>query len=105
MNVLSKLLVLLLSLTIFAVAASESFRLDNGEIIYTGMSKQQLVVAVGKPESVEELAGTDKFGNAVKLDEQILHYSLKGDIGGEYMVAAKVRRGTVIELEVTQLKR
>lgn len=100
-----KYVVLGLALSRQPAWASESFRLKNGDLIYTGMTKLELIAAAGHPLSTEYLVTTNNLGEQVRQDEQMLTYKLVGDIGGEYTVAAKVRRGKVVELEVIQLRR
>lgn len=105
MKWLIKYVVLGLAISILSAWATESFRLESGALIYTGMSKLELITAAGQPLSTENIVTTNKLGEQISTDEQILTYQLIGDIGGEYAVAAKVRRGAVVELEVIQLKR
>lgn len=85
--------------------ASESFRLDNGKLIYTGMSKLALQNVAGQPISTETIQHLNKHGEHVDSDEQRFIYKLEGSIGGEYLVEARLSRGKVIALEVTQSNR
>lgn len=98
-------LLMWLAVTPLWVMASDSFRLDNGDLIYVGMSKPELIAAAGQPMHTENVVTRNQFGEVVQSDFQMLTYQLTGSIGGEYSVSIKMRKGAVSELEVIQLKR
>lgn len=105
---MKKLLQLSILMTAFLANvawASSSFRLDNGKIIRTGMSQLELSNVAGRPMTVETIQKLDAQGHQVDSDEQKHIYRLKGSIGGEYLVAATIRDGKIVALEVVQSDR
>ncbi len=100
-----KLGVLVITFAVNSAWASGSFRLDNGKLIFSGMSKTELMNVAGRPMSTETIPKINKDGQHVDSDEQILIYKLEGSIGGEHLIEAKVISGKVVTLQVTQSNR
>ena len=96
---------LVITFAVNSAWASGTFRLDNGKLIYSGMSKLELMNVAGSPISTETIPKINKDGDQVDSDEQILIYKLKGSIGGEHLIEARVISGKVVALEVTQINR
>ncbi len=100
-----KLGVLVITFAVNSAWASGTFRLDNGKLIYSGMSKLELMNVAGSPISTETISKINKDGEQVDSDAQILIYKLEGSIGGEHLIEAKVISGKVVTLQVTQSNR
>ncbi len=100
-----KLGVLVITFAANSAWASGSFRLDNGKLIYSGMSKTELMSVAGSPMSTETIPKINKDGEQVHSDEQILIYKLQGSIGGEHLIEARVMNGKVVALDATQSNR
>lgn len=100
-----KLGVLVITFAVNSAWASGSFRLDNGKLIFSGMSKTELMNVAGSPMSTETIPKINKDGEQVDSDEQILIYKLQGSIGGEHLIEARVISGKVVSLQATQSNR
>ena len=96
---------LVITFAVNSAWASGTFRLDNGKLIYSGMSKLELMNVAGSPISTETISKINKDGEQVDSDAQILIYKLEGSIGGERLIEARVISGKVVALEVTQTNR
>ena len=95
--------------------ASDSFRLENGNLIRTGLTKLELLAIVGPPMMTEDImqrverpqnSTTQQIiTNHQVLDEQRLTYQLAGSIGGDYLVEVTIRQGKVTAVHSVQLNR
>lgn len=95
--------------------ASDSFRLENGNLIRTGLTKLELLAIVGPPMTTEDvMQRVERPQNSTTqqiitshevLNEQRLTYQLAGSIGGDYLVEVTIRQGKVTAIHSVQLNR
>ena len=105
-----RLVVALLSGVALTVSAtsSDSFRLANGDLIRTGMTQLELLVAAGEPlsKTIDPAANAHPpYQNsplpAAPVRERWL-YQLEGSIGGRYWLEVQLTGHVVDKLDVVQ---
>lgn len=103
---MNKVLIIFIALLSMKVAASESFRLENGKLLLVGQSKSELISLAGVPlyEDVQTVAIDTGEGNS-PTKKETLTYRLAGSIGGFYLVEVKLENSVVTSIIKKQEKR
>ncbi|WP_158677934.1 DUF2845 domain-containing protein [Pseudoalteromonas sp. T1lg76] len=86
--------------------AGQSFRLADGDLVYTGMNKIEILDKLGEPlmKDVQSI-GVDKGDGFAGKKTEIWSYRLRGDIGGEYLVSVTFKGDKVTSINSKQRNR
>lgn len=101
------LTVLLVGLCLLAVAgtaaAGGSFRLENGQLLRTGISRAEVISLVGQPLSKDvESYGVNTGNVPAGQTVETWTYILEGAIGGKFLVTLTLEGGTVTKITSKQ---
>lgn len=102
-----KKLFLLVFITLsFSSFATDSFRLENGDLILVGQSKSEVIALAGTPldQDVTQIA-VDNGQGGTPIKREVLTYKMKGSIGGLYLVMVTVENAKVVSVASKQQNR
>ncbi len=84
---MKKVILLAGLLSSFVVNAGQSFRLLDGDLVHTGMTKIEVLDKLGQPLMKDvETVGVDQGEGLKGKKVESWSYRLDGSIGGEYLV-------------------
>ncbi|WP_105189667.1 DUF2845 domain-containing protein [Pseudoalteromonas sp. T1lg48] len=97
---------LLLTLCSTAVLAGQSFRLADGDLVYIGMNKIEVLDKLGEPLMKDvQSVGVDKGEGFAGKKTEVWSYRLEGDIGGEYLVSVTFKGDKATSIDSKQRNR
>lgn len=86
-----------------AAAAGSTFRLENGQLLRTGMSRGEVISLVGQPLSKDVESYGVNTGNVPEGEKvESWTYILEGAIGGKFLVTQTLEGGTVVKITSKQ---
>ena len=103
---MKKIILVSLLLVSSAALSGQSFRLADGDLVYTGMTKIEVLEKLGAPMMKDvQSVGINKGDQQQGKKIEVWSYKVDGSIGGEYLVSVTFKGDKATDINSIQKNR